>query len=197
MVAFASTAVCTRPGLDESFRLSEVRSGMLADGRPVPIADLRRPTDCPAVIAVRRDPGLMAAASVYLGYRPKRVVPRLFWSFAAPLPDHARRTLGQTIDFHYDVPWFNALHAYFYLTPSDRQSGAHVTYLGSANDKPLRFALTTAFRDDDSLRAYYGSGRQLTIEGPAGFGFFEDPFGFHKALAPVAHDRLVLQLQYS
>ncbi|HKU94197.1 MAG TPA: hypothetical protein VJR58_02920 [Vineibacter sp.] len=196
IVGFAEQAACARPGFDESFRYVDIRHGRLADGQPVPVADMRRPTDCTAVTTIRNDPRLQEAACAFLGYHPPQPRVRLFWSFAAALSDDTRRALGQTIDFHYDVPWFNGVYVYFYLTPSDRHSGAHVMVPGSARDKPLRFLLASAFRDEPALAAYYGADRQIVVEGPAGFGFLEDPFGFHKALPPVRHDRLVLQLRY-
>ncbi|HEX2884894.1 hypothetical protein [Vineibacter terrae] len=196
IIGFAEQAPCARPGFDESFRYADIRHGRLADGQPVPIADMRRPAACADVATIRNDPGLRQAASSFLGYQPPAPRVRLFWSFAAALPDDTRRALGQTIDFHYDVPWFNGVYAYFYLTPSDRHSGAHVMYPGSARDKPLRFVLASSFRDESALAAYYGADRQVVVEGPAGFGFLEDPFGYHKALPPVRHDRLVLQLRY-
>ncbi len=196
IVGFAEQASCARPGFDEHLRYVDIRHGRLADGQPVPVVDMRQPTDCTAVTIIRGDPGLREAASAFLGYQPARPRVRLFWSFAAALSDETRRALGQTIDFHYDVPWFNGVYAYFYLTPSDRHSGAHVMVPGSAWDKPLRFVLASAFRDEAALAAYYGADRQIVVEGPAGFGFLEDPFGFHKALPPERHDRLVLQLRY-
>jgi len=197
IVDFAKTAACARPGFDESFRHDQVCAGYLSDGRPVAVGDVRRPVECPQVAALFDDPGLLAAATDFLGYVPKRREARLYWSFAAPLPDDVRRAFGQTIDFHYDVPWFNAVDAYFYLTPSDRYSGAHVIYRQSARHKPARFKLASAFNDEKKLTSYYGSARQHVIEGPAGFGFMVDPFGFHKAFAPVKRDRLMLQLRYS
>jgi hypothetical protein len=193
---FARGTACTRPGFDESFVLAAVQDGRLADGGPIAIADVRRPLDCPAVATIAADNGLRGVAAAYLGYAARRVETRLWWSLAVDLPDDARRALRQTIDFHYDVPWFNAVYAYFYLTEVTEQSGAHVIYRGSARCKPWRFLLSSAFQNDGALDAFYGPSRRVVVTGPAGYGFFADPFAFHKALAPLVSDRLILQLRY-
>jgi hypothetical protein len=113
------------------------------------------------------------------------------------IADAQRREGGQTIDFHYDVPWYNAVYAYFYLTDTDSRSGAHVMIPGSAAKKSLGFILGTCTRSETELAAYYGRGpAPIVIEGRAGFGFFEDPYCFHKALAPISADRLMLQLRF-
>lgn len=193
---FAQAACCTRPGFDESFYPADVRDGALADGRQVPVADIRRPLKCETLVAIKNDPRLLAAAHLTLGYQPRRIAVRLFWSFAGPIPEETRRALGQTIDFHYDVPWFNSVYVYFYLTAVDQSSGAHVMYRGSATNKPLSFLLASCVGNEQALRNYYGAERETVIQGPAGFGFLVDPFGYHKALAPVVTDRLMLQLRY-
>jgi hypothetical protein len=193
---FARMARCTRPGFDENFHPEDVRNGALRDGRQVPVADVHRPLECEVLAAIKNDPRLLAAAHLVLGYRSRRVAVRLFWSFAGPIPDETRRALGQTIDFHYDVPWFNSVYVYFYLTPVDQNSGAHVMYRGSAKNKPLAFLLSSCVGNEQVLRTYYGPEREMAIEGPAGFGFLVDPFGYHKALPPLTNDRLMLQLRY-
>jgi hypothetical protein len=194
---FAASAACTRPGYDETFSRHDVRNGLLPDGRPVVIADLHSPLKCPQVDALCSDPGLLAVVADHLGYRARRVEPRLYWSFVGNFPDDLRRSLFQTIDFHYDVPWFNAVYAYFYLTAVDERTGAHVIWRGSARDKPLRFILASAFQSEGRLVEYYGATRKLVLCGPAGFGFLEDPFAFHTAIPPSTSDRLMLQIRYS
>lgn len=193
---FASSAPCRRPGGRARFGYADVRAGHLADGSAAPIADVDCPDACAAIVALRHDAALLAIARRHLGYRPRHVDVRLYWSFAGDMSDEARRAGGQTIDFHYDVPWYNAVYAYFYLTDTDRRSGAHVVLPGSAADKPLSFILAGCMRDDASLAAYYRATEPLTLEGPAGFCFFEDPYCYHKAIPPVAHDRLMLQFRY-
>jgi hypothetical protein len=193
---FAQTARCARPGFEESFYPHAVHDGALADGRQVPVADVCQPLKCAALVAIKNDPKLLAAAHLALGYRPRRIAVRLFWSFAGPIPDETRRALGQTIDFHYDVPWFHSVYAYFYLTGVDQRSGAHVMYRGSARNKRLTFLLAPCIGNEHALRKYYGADQETVIQGPAGFGFLVDPFGYHKALPPLTADRLMLQLRY-
>jgi hypothetical protein len=60
----------------------------------------------------------------------------------------------------------------------------------------MHHALAGCIRDDPAVDAYYGAGRAVIVRGPAGFGFFEDPYCFHKALVPTTHDRLMLQIRY-
>ena len=42
----------------------------------------------------------------------------------------------------------------------------------------------------------YGSERQTLFCGPAGYGFAEDIFGFHKGLHPESGERLMIQVGY-
>lgn len=194
---FATDAPCTRPDGGQPFRIGEVAQGHAPDGRPLAIADIRAPLDCPAVARIARDPSLLAAVTRYLRFRPGRMRLRLFWSVRAELPDEVRRALGQTIDFHYDIEACNALYVYFYLTPTTRETGAHVMVRGSHRRKPLRMMLSRCFQPAGAVLACYGAENVLTVEGPAGFGFLEAPECFHLALAPARADRLVLQLRYS
>lgn len=194
--AFARTAPCVRPGFNGSFVLDDLHFGHLPDGRRVAIADIAAPLACPSVAALAADKGLKAAAAAYLGYVPSRVEVRLWWSLAISLPNDVRRSLQQTIDFHYDVPWFNAVYAYFYLTAVTEQTGAHVIIRGSARRKPWRFLMASTFQPDEALDDFYGAGQRLIVTGPPGYGFLTDPFAFHKALAPVRQDRLMLQLRF-
>ena len=50
-----------------------------------------------------RDPVVIRLASNYLGYRPKHVKPKIWWSFVTNLSIEERRRQSQTIDFHIDM----------------------------------------------------------------------------------------------
>jgi len=53
----------------------------------------------------------------------------------------------------------------------------------------------SAVQTDEAVIAYYGKENEITIEGPAGFGFVQDSSCYHKALAPISDNRLMLQLR--
>jgi hypothetical protein len=196
LVRFAREARLVAPGTRRIFRHADVAGARLADGTPVPLADVKAPLDCAEIRTLRHDPVLLSAISRVLGYRPPRVSVRLFWSFAGAMADDDRRRLGQTIDYHYDVPWFNAVYAYFYLTGADRQSGAHQVIPASLHDMPKRFLVSGCFRSRAELLEHYGPDCEFAVEGPAGTGFLENPFIFHRAIPPDGRDRLMLQFRY-
>lgn len=193
----AHAADCLRHAEDtERFRISEVENGLTPGGRPVTIADVSG-ISCAGVDRITHDPILIEIVRSYLGYKPKRVARRLYWSPVSELPDDIRRNSGQTIDYHYDIEPRNSLYAYFYITGADRKSGAHVAVRGSHRAKPLPIIWSSAFQPEARVLACYGAGSQVTIEGASGFGFLEDPACFHKALPPRQGPRLMLQLRYS
>ncbi|MGE0660653.1 MAG: hypothetical protein AB7F36_00605 [Reyranellaceae bacterium] len=193
---YARCTPCHLPRDDrESFLVGEVRNGRTPDGRPAPIAevDLRHP--CPAIAAIAADPRLREIARRYLGFSPRRIERRLYWSPVADLPDHDRRAGGQTVDFHFDVEVSRALYVFFYIVGGDRQSGCHVAVAGSHRRKPLRLALAPAFQTDAAVFACFDRTRETIVEGGAGFGFLEDPACYHKVLPPKHGPRLLLQLR--
>ncbi|MDB4990633.1 MAG: hypothetical protein JWN04_5811 [Myxococcaceae bacterium] len=150
----------------------------------------------PQVRALAGDPILVDVVAGYLGYTPERVSSWLFWSPRNQLTHAEREARFQTVGFHYDVHGLNFLYVNFYITDVDRQSGAHVLIEGSHRGKRLRQLFGTAKVTDSEATRRYGPGRIKCIEGPAGSGFFEDASCYHKALAPLSNDRLMLQLRY-
>jgi ectoine hydroxylase-related dioxygenase (phytanoyl-CoA dioxygenase family) len=100
------------------------------------------------------------------------------------------------VRFHYDVHGFNFVYVNFYLSDTDRDSGAHVLIAGSHRDKSLRQLFGSARISDEAALRRYGAERVRIIEAKAGSGFFEDTACYHKALPPSARDRLMLQLRY-
>jgi len=148
------------------------------------------------VRAIAGDEFLFTAASLFLGYRPRKVSSWLFWSLANQLTDDQRREAAQTIDYHYDVDGFNFLYANFYLLDTTAKNGAHALIAGSSRRKRLGHLLGSARLSDSAALQAYGRESERTIEGPAGFGFLEDASCYHKALPPETGDRLMLQLRY-
>lgn len=197
IIDYATVRPCIRPGDDEPFLISTLRSGPAADGQRIAVADVVAPDECPAIAELTQDSWLRDIATQYLGFRPARVEPRLYWSPASPMGDDERRALGQTIDFHYDIDAFHSLYLYFYLTMVERANGAHVVISGSHRYKPLSLTLSPSFQPIARIRQWYGRHEETVLEGGPGFGFFEDPACFHRALVPRTNDRLMLQFRYS
>jgi hypothetical protein len=181
-----------------TFHYCDVVRGRAADGRPMPLGGIREPARCPAVKAVVEDPVLRAIVRSYLGYEPKRVLTILDWSFASDFTDEERRQLKHhVIDYHYDVGGFNFVYAGFYITDTDRHSGAHVMMKRSHNRKPLRMLLGSAVASEEAVRKQFGRENELTIEGPAGTAFVQDPSCYHRASPPTCGDRLMLAIRFS
>lgn len=160
------------------------------------IADVDADT-CPATTLLAGDATLVGAVRQYLGYNPTHVVARLFCSPLSALSDHERRWNGQTIDYHYDIERRNAVYLYFYLNDTDRHSGAHVVIAGSRKSKSLRMKFISTRQPDQVVLEHYGADKVVVLEGPSGFGFFEDPARFHKVLQPLTSNRLMLQFRYT
>lgn len=193
----AAVAPCRRaPGDPERFRIGDIRDGHSPRGYVVAVADVDLAT-CEAAARVARDAGLVAVACGHLGYPPRSVSARLYWSPMATLSDDERRANGQTIDFHYDIERQPTLYVFFYLVDTDRGRGPHVLIAGSHRARPLRLAWSATHQPERTLLAHYGASGVVVLEGRAGFGFAEDPACFHKVLPPLSGPRLVLQLRYS
>lgn len=195
---FAEETFCSRhPHDPERFLISDVRNGYSPLGSPVAVADVNCALPCEAIDQVAADPLLAEISRRYLGYEPKQVKTRLYWSPVSDLSDDERRENGQTVDFHYDIEPTRALYVFFYITPADRDSGAHVAMMRSHRIKSLPMIFSSSFQPECRVLAHYGEASQTVIEGGAGFGFLEDPAAFHKVLVPRKRERLVLQLRYS
>jgi hypothetical protein len=177
------------------FRLEDVVDGRLG-GHPVVIADVCDPDACPEARQVATDPGVLALLDRYMGYRPIGVRLRMLYSWAASYTKDERDLAGQTVDYHFDVQSYNFVYANYYLTDTDERSGAHVMVDGSHRDKPVSWLLGSARQSDEAVLAHYGAARERVIAGPAGTGFLQDSSCYHKALAPVERDRLILQVRY-
>jgi len=165
-------------------------------GTGVALATVTQASYDSTVQALLGDAMLVDVATAYLGYRPSRVSPWLFWSLVNELSTEAREARYQTVRFHYDVHSFNFLYVNFYLTDTDERSGAHVLIRGSHRGKRWRHLLGSARLTDEQARAEYGDDRILTMRGAARSGFFEDTSCYHKALPPLDRDRLMLQIRY-
>jgi hypothetical protein len=180
-----------------TFRYSDVSDGKAADGRPIPVGGIRDPARCPAVKRVINDPVLRAIVRGYLGHEPRKIITILDWSFGSSMSDQDRRRLKHhVIDYHYDVGGYNFVYASFYITDTDRHSGAHVMMKRSHNKKPLRMLLGSARASQEEVYKRFGRENEITIEGPAGTGFVQDTSCFHRASPPTCGDRLMLAVRF-
>lgn len=180
-----------------TFRYEDVVNGRAADGRPMPIGGVKDPARCPAVQAVINDPVLRSIVSRYVNHTPRTVKAILDWSFGCSMEDEERRRLKHhVIDYHYDVGGFNFVYASFYITDTDRYSGAHVMMKRSHKKKPLRMLLGSAVASQEAVRKQFGIENEITIEGPAGTGFVQDTSCYHRASPPTRGDRLMLAIRF-
>ncbi len=198
IAAFARQAPC-RLARDngERFPIGAVRDGRTPGGTAAPLAEVACPRHCPVIARLVEDGQLLEAARRYLGFRPRQVRPRLYWSPLLQLDNGRRHAGGQTVDFHFDIEPSRALYVFFYIEGGQQDSGAHVAIAGSHRRKPLRLALAPAFQPDHVLFRFFPRSNERVLTGPPGFGFLEDPACYHKALPPLAGHRLVLQLRIS
>jgi hypothetical protein len=181
-----------------TFRYSDVIRGKAPDGRLVPIAGIHKPTRCPAVQAIVNDSVLRAIVRTYLGHEPREVTTIINWSFAADFSEEEHRRLKHqnVLDYHYDVSGYNFVYANFYITDTDRNSGAHVMMKRSHNRKPLRMLLGSASASEASVHKQFGRENEIMIEGAAGTGFVQDTSCYHRATPPTHRDRLMLAVRF-
>ena len=147
--------------------------------------------------SIAHSPRLLGLVRNHLGGGINAIEPALRWSLVVDADDAWRESQAQTVTFHFDVHDLDFVYVFFYLTPCDRDSGAHETILGSHADKPLKFLLGSARQTEPALRTYYAKDAFHILEGPAGYGFIEDTSSFHRARVPVSSPRLVLSIRYS
>jgi hypothetical protein len=145
--------------------------------------------------ALASDPQLVAIARRYLATVPVPIQSRIWWSFPGPADSEEQRLAGQ--GFHYDIDSYRGLTFFFYLTDVGPSNGAHVYVRGTHVKKLWKDSFCIRKRRSDAeIEKSYGSERQILFSGPAGYGFAEDIFGFHKGLHPESGDRLMIQLGY-
>jgi hypothetical protein len=193
---FAAASDCRRQGRPPTFKASDVAGGRLPTGELAVLADVVDADRNEAVRAVVDEPSVIRVASRYLGYTPTRHRARLIWSFVCDASNEVRESEGQTVTYHFDVENYNFVYANYYLTDVDARGGAHTMVVGTHDDKPLAWLLSSARRSDDEILKHYGADRELTLVGAAGFGFIQDSSCYHRALAPIDRARLMLQIRY-
>jgi hypothetical protein len=197
LLAFSSMATCFGEGKTEfPFNYRDREAAEQQFGRKFRLGRYNHAfLASPALKALAADKQLLAIARKYLRTTPVLVGARMWWSFAGPAPTEEQKKAGQ--GFHYDIDGYRALTFFFYLTDVGLSSGPHVYVRGSHVKKRLKHLVTMyKGRSDEEIAESYGIERQVVSCGPAGSGFAEDIFGFHKGLAPESGDRLIVQVRY-
>lgn len=197
LLAYAKTTPLRPPTKTYTFGYHEVSDGKTPNGDPAILAVVVGADRHPLVRQIAEDPQVRAVVRRYLGYDPKSLNIRLIWSFVCDAPDEVRGAAAQTIAYHFDVHDYNFIYANYYLTDCDARSGAHAMILTSHRSKPLSWLLGSVRQDRAAITRYYGEKNELVIEGPAGTGFVQDASCYHKAMAPIDRERLMLQIRYS
>jgi hypothetical protein len=190
-----STFLAQENGLAH-FYYSDVQNACLPDGRVTVQGIAIHPLACHAIRQLIDDPVLRTIVEKHLGYSPKVIRPLLRWSFLLELPEEVRMKLGQGNIYHYDVGEFNSVYINFYLSDTDRYSGAHAMIKGSHNRKTLQMLFNHATQSRDFLIKFYGKENEIIIEGERGLGFIQNPYCYHRAIPPLQRERLLLQIQF-
>ena len=153
--------------------------------------------ECDAVLAVQGDPLLQNIAAHYLGGQARLSTTRIWWTFPTKRASEADKRLASEDEYHFDLLDWRMLKFFFHLKPVDEGAGPHVYVRGSHRRRALRHQLTpfVGHTVDDVLRVY-GADKPVTLLGDAGFGFVEDPFGFHKATVAERTPRLMMEIAF-
>lgn len=154
--------------------------------------------NCPTIKKLETDPGLLAISAKFLGAAPVHIATELWWSFPASASLIEQLKAAQV--FHYDMDDYRFIKFFFYLTDVDSSSGPHVSIRGTHKNKKFSHQLLgvrCASKDDNEIIDSYGAPNVVTMCGPAGFGFAEDTYCFHKGAVPTEKERLLLQIEFA
>jgi hypothetical protein len=196
---FADSATCYAnrdPKL--SFYYREKEQVETLSGKSFQLGSYFEAETCKAIKKLERDPRLLAIAAKFLGAAPIHIATELWWSFPVSATPHEQLKAAQV--FHYDMDDYRFIKFFFYLTDVDLCSGPHVCIRGSHNNKKFLHQLLgvrCASTADQEIVDYYGAENVVTICGPAGLGFAEDTYCFHKGAPPTGKERLLLQIEFA
>ena len=153
--------------------------------------------DCPAALAIQKDPLLLDVARHYLGGQAKLITTRVWWSFPTGKASDADKNLASLGKYHFDLDDWRMLKFFFYLVPVDAGTGPHVFVRGSHKRRALKHQLTLLVgHSAEEVLGVYGPQSPLTLTGEAGLGFVEDPFGFHMGTVPAHTPRLMMEVGF-
>jgi hypothetical protein len=149
------------------------------------------------VRTVQNDPLLLDVARHYLGARAQLITTRIWWSFPTGAASEADRHLASLDKFHFDLDDWRMLKFFFNLVDVDQGTGPHVFVKGSHAKRKASHQYTLLVgHPADEVLDYYGSDKAVTLTGPAGSGFVEDPFGFHMGTVPTTKPRLMMEVGF-
>lgn len=144
---------------------------------------------------IAEDPKLLSTIGEYFGTKPMFVGSRLWWTFSSE--EDQFDVTNTSAFFHFDKDDYAAIRVFFYLNDVDEENGPHQAVLGSHRNKKLKQMLSLGQRSYQQMMEQYSEEQILTVCGPSGSGFIEDPFILHRATRPEKRDRLILQLRYA
>ncbi|MDQ8730009.1 hypothetical protein [Bradyrhizobium sp. LHD-71] len=174
------------------------RAAEFATGRAILTGHFfERVLDCEAARRLQQDPLLLQIAQNYLGGEARVTATRLWWSFPTERASDYDLHFASQNRFHFDLDDWRMIKYFFYIEAVDQDSGPHLYVLGSHRQRLLRhqFTLLVGQSSEDIERIY---GREAIVEltGAQGFGFVEDPFGFHTGSLARSGPRLALEIAF-
>jgi hypothetical protein len=156
-----------------------------------------RVLDCEAARRVQQDPLLLQIGQNYLGGEARVTGTRLWWSFPSERANDYDLHLASQNRFHFDLDDWRMIKYFFYVEAVDQYSGPHVYVLGSHRQRVLRHQFTLLLgHSSEEIERIYGREAIVKLTGPEGFGFVEDPFGFHTGTLAKRWPRLVLEISF-
>ena len=153
--------------------------------------------DCDVIRRLWREPRMLVIAGASLGIRPLPLRSRLWWSFRAGRATAEMLAEHSQDCFHFDLDNWRAVKFFFYMTDVGRENGPHIYVRKSHRNRSMRDQLSPfKSRSSDRITAKYGRDNMVVMQGPAGTGFVEDPYGFHTGTAVRGASRLILEIEY-
>ena len=197
LLTFSSLATCYGDGNEDfPFHYRDRHEAQRLSGRQFRLGRYNHALSAShALRALASDAQLLAIARKYLRTEPVLIGARIWWSLAGPADSEQKIGAGQS--FHYDIDGYRGLAFFFYLTDVGREGGPHVYVRGTHLKKSWRHLVSIyKSRTDAEIDECYGPESQVLLCRPAGSGFAEDIFGFHKGMDPESVDRLIVQVRY-
>lgn len=154
------------------------------------------PNDSKIIESITNDKKLYGITTKYFGYPPTKVEVKFLVNFENNIQRAEYLAQEQAVYFHPDVDRFiHSLSFFFYLTPTNEESGAHVLIPGTHRAKKLSQLFRTLNFSDDEIEEAYPNSPPVIICGYPGEGFVEDSYIFHKALSSNSGDRFLMQVR--
>jgi hypothetical protein len=178
------------------FYYSNLEDAQAKIGKSILVAQYYNAMECPSISRLAHDPLILEIARKYLGDSFRLLGVNLWWTFASGATEEDR--LKHAHYFHRDVDDLKFIKFFFYINDVDITS-AHVYVKDSikmAKKMSLKDVIFIRRYKDMEIENYYGKDSIVSVTGPAGTGFVEDTFLFHKGTTPTVNNRLLLQFQF-